>query len=73
MSLLLISIAIFVIAVLMTMTGRGGGNFYVLILVAAGQAMHQAATTAQFILLLTAFSGMLVFQKHKLPDWKLAL
>ncbi|MDY0096655.1 MAG: sulfite exporter TauE/SafE family protein [Candidatus Vecturithrix sp.] len=73
MSLLLVSIAIFVIAVLMTMTGRGGGNFYVLILVVAGQAMHQAATTAQFILLLTAFSGMLVFQKHKLVDWKLAL
>jgi len=35
--------------------------------------MHQAATSAQFILMLTAFAGMLVFQKSKLVDWKLAL
>jgi len=73
MDLVLISIIIFAIAVLMTMTGRGGGNFYVLVLVVAGQAMHQAATSAQFILMLTAFSGMLIFQKNKLVDWKLAL
>ncbi len=57
----------------MTMTGRGGGNFYVLMLIIAGHAMHQAATTAQFILLATALSGMVIFQKNKLVDWKLAL
>jgi uncharacterized membrane protein YfcA len=57
----------------MTMTGRGGGNFYVLILVAAGQSMHQAATSGQFILMLTAFAGMFIFHKNKLVDWKLAL
>ncbi|MBN1863543.1 MAG: sulfite exporter TauE/SafE family protein [Victivallales bacterium] len=68
-----IAIIIFAIAVLMTMTGRGGGNFYVLVFIAAGQAMHQAATSAQFVLMLTAFAGMLVFQKNKLVDWKLAL
>ena len=73
MDLVLISIIIFAIAVLMTMTGRGGGNFYVLVLIAAGQAMHQAATSAQFILMLTAFAGMMIFQKNKLVDWKLAL
>jgi len=73
MNIFLIGIIIFAIAVLMTMTGRGGGNFYVLVLVAAGQAMHQAATSAQFILMLTAFAGMLVFQQNKTVDWKLAL
>jgi hypothetical protein len=73
MNIVVVSIIIFVIAVTMTMTGRGGGNFYVLALVAAGQAMHQAATSAQFILMLTAFAGMLVFQKNKTVDWKLAL
>ena len=73
MNLVIISIIIFAIAVLMTMTGRGGGNFYVLVLVAAGQAMHQAATSAQFILMLTAFAGMLIFHRNKLVDWKLAL
>ncbi len=73
MKLIITAIVIFCIAVLMTMTGRGGGNFYVLVLVTAGQAMHQAATTGQFILMLTAFAGMLIFHKHKLVDWKLAL
>jgi len=73
MNLLIILIVIFAIAVLMTMTGRGGGNFYVLVLVAAGMSIHHAATTGQFILMLTAFAGMLFFHKHKLVDWKLAL
>jgi uncharacterized membrane protein YfcA len=73
MNLVVVGIIILSIAVIMTMTGRGGGNFYVLVLVVAGQAMHQAATSAQFILMLTAFAGMLVFQKNKTVDWKLAL
>lgn len=73
MKLAVVGIIVFAIAVIMTMTGRGGGNFYVLVLVAAGQAMHQAATSAQFILMLTAFAGMLIFQKNKTVDWKLAL
>jgi len=71
MNLVVVSIVILAIAVIMTMTGRGGGNFYVLVLIAVGQAMHQAATSAQFILMLTAFAGMLIFQKNKTVDWKL--
>jgi len=73
MSMPIILIAIFSIAVLMAMTGRGGGNFYVVALVIAGQTIHQAATMGQFILMLTAFASMLIFHKHKLVDWKLAL
>jgi len=72
-SIIVVSVVIFIIAIVMTMTGRGGGNFYVLVLVAVGQAMHQAATSAQFILMLTAVAGMLIFQKNKTVDWKLAL
>lgn len=73
MNLAIICLVIFAIAIVMTMTGRGGGNFYVLVLVVAGQAMHQAAASAQFILMLSAFAGMLIFQKNKMVDWKLAL
>jgi uncharacterized protein len=73
MNLIIVGVVIFAIAVVMTMTGRGGGNFYVLVLVMAGQAMYQAATSAQFILMLTAFASMLIFQKNKTIDWKLAL
>jgi len=73
MKLLIALVIILVIAVVMTMTGRGGGNFYVVALVVTGQSMHHAATTGQFILMLTAVTGMLIFHKHKLVDWKLAL
>lgn len=73
MDTLIIPLIILVIAALMTMTGRGGGNFYVVALVAGGQAMHQAATMGQFVLVLTALVGMLVFHKNRLVDWKLAL
>jgi len=73
MTMSIVLIVIFLIAVLMTLTGRGGGNFYVVALVIAGHAIHNAATMGQFILMLTAFAGMLIFHKHKLVDWKLAL
>jgi len=66
-------VAIFIIAATMAMTGRGGGNFYVPTLVAAGAPMHQAATTGQLILVLTAASALLIFQKNRTVDWKLAL
>ena len=55
------------------MTGKGGGNFYVVCLVAAGLGMHQASTMGQFILIITAGAGILIFQKNKLIDYKLAL
>jgi uncharacterized membrane protein YfcA len=73
MNMIIVATVVFVLAVLMTMTGRGGGNFYVLVMVLAGQAIHQAATTGQLILMLSALTGMLIFHKHKLVDWKLAL
>jgi uncharacterized membrane protein YfcA len=71
--LLIVLCCVVVIAVVMTMTGRGGGNFYVPLLVAAGQPMREAATSGQFILIAAAITGMLLFQKQKKVDWKLAL
>ncbi|RLC67899.1 MAG: sulfite exporter TauE/SafE family protein [Chloroflexi bacterium] len=71
--MVIVLILVFSIAVLMTLTGRGGGNFYVVALIISGQTIHQAATMGQFILILAACAGMLVFHKHKLVDWKLAL
>lgn len=65
--------AVLGVAVLMAMTGRGGGNFYVPVLIASGQPMHEAATSGQFILVAAAVAAMLVFHKQKMVDWKLAL
>lgn len=73
MTVIILTAIVFVIAVVMTMTGRGGGNFYVLALVLAGQTMHHAATLGQFILMVTALAGMVIFSKNKMIDWKLAL
>lgn len=67
------AVAILFVAILMAMTGRGGGNFYVPILVATGISMHEAATTAQLILFLTAVAASLAFHKGRTIDWKLAM
>ena len=69
----IISLIIFAIAILMTMTGRGGGNFYVLTLVFAGFSMQGAATTGQFILFISSISATFVFGKKKIVEWKLVL
>ncbi len=71
--IIVVSAVIFCIAAVMAMTGRGGGNFYVPVMIAAGLGMHEAATVAQFILFCTAVAAVLVFQKNKIIDWKLAL
>lgn len=67
------AVAIVVIAALMSMTGRGGGNFYVVILVLSGIPIYEAATTGQLILVATAITAAIIFQRHKIIDWKLAL
>jgi len=69
----IMSIIILVIAISMSMVGKGGGNFYVLAMVLAGISMHNAATTSQLIMMATAVTSMIVFNKHKKVDWKLAL
>jgi len=66
-------LVILAISVVMSMTGRGGGNFYVPVLVACGLPMLQAATTGQCILFSTAVAASLIFQKRRTIDWKLAL
>ena len=62
---------IFAIAVVMTMTGRGGGNFYVLAIALSGMRMHEAATTGQFILIVSSLMATIFFGKKKITDWKL--
>jgi uncharacterized membrane protein YfcA len=57
----------------MTMVGKGGGNFYVVILAMAGIPMYQAAATGQFILFAAAVAAMIIFQKNKSVSWTLAV
>lgn len=53
------------------MSGRGGGNFYVIALVLSGVPVHTASTTSQFILVASALAGALVFGKAKTMSWPL--
>ena len=55
------------------MVGKGGGNFYVVILAMANIPMHEAATTGQFILFSASVAAMIIFQKNKSVSWRLAL
>ena len=70
---ILMYLIILIISITMAMVGKGGGNFYVLIMVLAGISMHNAATTSQLIMMSTALTSMLIFHKRKRVDWKLAL
>jgi uncharacterized membrane protein YfcA len=72
-SLIIVSFLIFIVAVTMTMVGKGGGNFYVVILAIAGVPMHEAATTGQFMLFSASVAAMIVFQKNKSVSWLLAV
>jgi len=72
-NLLIVSILIFIVAVAMTMVGKGGGNFYVVILAIANIPMHEAATTGQFILFSASVAAMIIFQKNKSISWTLAI
>lgn len=68
-----LALIILIIAVFMTMTGHGGGNFFIIALVLAGIDMHIAAASVQVILFTAAFSAMLVFGTKKFVEWKLAV
>jgi len=73
MNIWILALIILGIAAFMTMTGHGGGNFFVIALVLAGIDMHIAATTGQFILFIGAFFAMLLFGGKKFVEWKLAV
>jgi len=72
-NLVVVASLIFIVAIAMTMVGKGGGNFYVVILTVANIPMHEAATTGQFILFSASVAAMIVFQKNKSVSWGLAV
>ncbi len=72
-NLIITGFLILIVAVAMTMVGKGGGNFYVVILAIANLPMHEAATTGQFILFSASVAAMIIFQKNKSVSWVLAI
>jgi len=71
--LIIVGFLILAVAIVMTMVGKGGGNFYVVILAIANIPMHEAATTGQFILFSASVAAIIIFQKNKSVLWALAI
>jgi uncharacterized membrane protein YfcA len=62
-----------VVSTLFSMLGRGGGAFYVPLLLAVSVPFYVAAATSQVLIMVVSLSSMLVFAKAKMLDWKLVL
>lgn len=62
----------FVVAIVFSMLGQGGGVLYTPIQVLFGINFHVAATTSLFLIMVTSFSATLVFHKGGKVDWPLA-
>ncbi len=71
--LLLLAGVFFVISVLFSMIGMGGGIVYVPILLFAGYSMKTAPGISLILIMCTSLAALSHFHKNKKVDWKLAL
>lgn len=71
--MIILGIILFIIAFILSMFGKGGGEFYVPIFITIGISYQQAATTSLFILMVSGTSMMIVYNKKALIDWKTGL
>jgi len=71
--LLLLAGVFFVISVLFSTIGMGGGIVYVPILLFAGYSMKMAPGISLILIMSTSLAALSHFHKNKKVDWKLAL
>ena len=65
----LLGILFYFIAFLLSMLGKGGGEFYVPILLTLKIPYQQAAATSLFILMVSGLLMMIVYHKKSIIDW----
>jgi uncharacterized membrane protein YfcA len=70
---LVLAICTFVIALVFSMLGQGGGALYTPLQVWLGIDFHVAATTSLFLIMVTSAAASLVFHHAKRIDWPLAI
>ncbi len=63
----------FLVAVVFSMLGQGGGVLFTPVQVFAGIDFHVAATTSLFLIMVVSISATIVFRKGKRVDWPLAI
>ena len=71
--LVVLVLLIFLVAVLFSMLGQGGGVLYTPLQVWAGVEFHTAAATSLFLIMVVSLSASLVFHKVRKIDWPLIL
>ena len=71
--LTILAILMFLVAVVFSMLGQGGGVLYTPIQVWAGIDFHIAATTSLFLIMIMSLSASIVFRKANKIDWPLVL
>ncbi len=67
---LIIVVLLFSIAAVLAMLGKGGGEFYLPILVALGLPFHQAGAISLFMLTVSGTAMSLIYHRKSLIDWK---
>ncbi len=65
--------SVFVVSIIASLLGQGGGVMYTPIQVYAGIDFHTAATTSLFLIMVTSLSATVVYRKANKVDWPLAL
>ncbi len=75
LQLMIIATLVFVVSLLFSMFGKGGGELYVPILVTLlGLNYYRAASLSLLLITLQGFSMVTIYhRKHKLLDWTLAI
>ena len=71
--MILVGIIVFFITLVLSMLGKGGGEFFVPIFLAYGIPYHQAASASLFILMVSGFMMMLIYNRKALIDWYIGL
>jgi len=66
-------IIFFLVSILLSMVGLGGGAFYVPLLLALGYGFQGASTISLFLIMVAGFAAFLQFRQAKLVDWQLAV
>lgn len=73
MTIIYTVIVFFVISIILSMIGLGGGVLYVPLLLFLGYNFQDSSTLSLFLIIVTGFSAFTRFRKAKLVDWQLAL
>ena len=69
--LVILVLLIFLVAIIFSMLGQGGGVLYTPLQVWAGVEFHTAAATSLFLIMVVSLSASLVFHKVRKVDWPL--